>query len=85
MTYLLVFDLQGNGAARKRLDRYLRRVACKVQHSVWEFKCLRDLERAAEFVRGDGGKALAFSRSDEILLHLRGVREVLRKLARLDV
>lgn len=81
MAYLLIFDLEGNGAGRRRLSRYLRHVAHKIQHSAWEFEHLRNLERAVELVREEGGRALAFSRADEILLHKSRVKEILRRLA----
>jgi CRISPR/Cas system-associated endoribonuclease Cas2 len=81
MAYLLIFDLKGNGAGRRRLSRYLRHVAHKVQYSAWEFEHLRNLERAAELIWEESGRALAFSRADEILLRKSQVKKILRKLA----
>ena len=80
MTYLLVFDMRGNGRGRRRLDRYLRRVARRVQHSVWEFDSLSDLRSAAELVGEGGGRAMAFSRGDELLLRPSDVGKVLKRL-----
>lgn len=80
MGYLLIFDMRGNGASRRRLGRYMERTARRVQHSVWEFKNLRDLEYAAEEIREEGGSAIAFSRSDELLLHISQVKKALRVL-----
>jgi CRISPR/Cas system-associated endoribonuclease Cas2 len=78
MRYLLIFDMKGNGAGRKRLSRHLRRAARRVQHSVWEFNNLSDLERAAKLVQSEGGKSMAFSHGDEILLYKSRVRRLLK-------
>jgi len=80
MRYLLIFDMGGNGTSRRRLSRYLRRTAHKIQHSVWEFKNLRDLGYVAEKIRKEGGSAMVFSRSDEFLLHTSQVKRALRAL-----
>jgi CRISPR/Cas system-associated endoribonuclease Cas2 len=82
MAYLFIFDLKSNGKERRRVDRYLRGVARKIQHSVWEFRNLPDLIGAAELVRRGGGMAMAFSRKDEILLHVSKAEELLRRAAR---
>jgi CRISPR/Cas system-associated endoribonuclease Cas2 len=81
MAYLFIFDLRGNGRERRRVDRYLRGTARKIQHSVWEFRNLPDLIGAAELVRKGGGKAMAFSRKDEILLHVFQAEELLKLAA----
>lgn len=85
MAYLLVFDLRGNGRARRRVDIHLRRAARKVQQSVWEFESLPDLIDAAELVREGNGRAMAFSSGDEILLHVSRARAVLERAAKADV
>lgn len=80
MAYVLVFDMRGNGRGRRRLDRYLRRTAHKVQHSAWEFDSLSSLKSAARLVVEGGGRAMAFSRRDELLLHSADIGRVLKRL-----
>lgn len=82
MSYLLIFDMRGNGSPRKHLTRYLRKTARKRQNSVWEFSSLSELDEAAKLVRRGGGSSLAFSRSDEILLCGADFRKTLRRLTR---
>ncbi len=77
MGYLLIFDLKGNGAGRKRLSRHLRRAARRVQHSVWRFRDYGALRAAAECVLASGGKVLAFVESDRIPMDLKEVRQFL--------
>ena len=82
MTYLLIFDLRGrNSSSRQRLSRHLQREARRVQHSVWEFNSLRELRAAAELVKRAGGKVMAFSKYDEILLWLPQVRRLLKQMS----
>jgi CRISPR/Cas system-associated endoribonuclease Cas2 len=80
MAYLLISDVRGDN--RERVERFLKRVAHKIQRSVWEFKSLPDLIEAAELVRRGGGKVLAFSRKDEILLWVSKVKGLLKQFAR---
>jgi hypothetical protein len=78
MSYLLILELGGDGGTGRVLGRRLKRAAREVQRSVWEFKSLPDLLEAAELVRKAGGKAMAFSQKDEILLHVSEARKLLR-------
>jgi len=68
MAYLLIFDLDGRSTIRRKVNRYLRREAWMVQHSVWKFQDIRALQKAAEFILAAGGRALAFVESDRIFL-----------------
>ncbi len=68
MAYLLIFDLDGRSTIRRKVNRYLRREARMVQHSVWKFQDIRALQKAAEFILAAGGRALAFVESDRIFL-----------------
>ena len=77
MAYLLVYDLDGRSKARQKMNRYLRRNAQLVQHSVWRFQDLAALRDAAERVLTANGKVLAFVESDRILLTSREVRQLL--------
>lgn len=77
MAYLLVYDLDGRSKARQRMNRYLKRNAQLVQHSVWRFQDLAALRAAAERVLTVKGKVLAFIESDRILLRSREVRRLL--------
>ena len=77
MAYLLVYDLDGRSKARQRMNRYLKRNAQLVQHSVWRFQDLAALRAAAERVLTVTGKVLAFIESDRILLRSREVRRLL--------
>lgn len=77
MAYLLVYDLDGRSKARRRMNRYLKRNARLVQHSVWRFQDLAALRAAAERVLTAKGKVLAFIESDRILLTSREVRRLL--------
>ena len=77
MAYLLVFDLDGGSNIRRRVNRYLQREAQMVQHSVWRFRDICALQKAAEFILAADGRALAFVESDRILLERREVRRVL--------
>lgn len=80
--YLLIFDLMGRGSAsRQRLNRYLQRGARMIQHSVWEFNSLRELLEAVELVERAGGKTMAFSKRDEILLQPSHVRRLLKQMS----
>ncbi len=82
MTYLLIFDLRGrNSSSRQRLSRYLQREARRVQRSVWEFNSLRELRAAAELVKRAGGKVMAFSKRDEILLWRPQARRLLKQMS----
>lgn len=78
MAYLLIFDLKGgNTADRRRVNRYLRKAARRVQQSVWEFKDLRALMGAARLISTVGGRAMAFVRGDALVLEMSEVRQVL--------
>ncbi|MDI6819315.1 MAG: hypothetical protein QMC89_00155 [Candidatus Hodarchaeaceae archaeon] len=78
MAYLLIFDLKGgNTAGRRRVNRYLRKAARRVQQSVWEFKDLRALMGAARLISAVGGRAMAFVRGDALVLEMSEVRQVL--------
>ena len=59
------------------MNRYLKRNAQLVQHSVWRFQDLVALRAAAERVLTAKGKVLAFVESDRILLAPREVRRLL--------
>jgi hypothetical protein len=66
--YLLIFDLRGgNTASRRRVNRYLARVARMVQQSVWEFDDFPAVEGAVKVISGEGGKAIVFKRSDAVI------------------
>ena len=81
MAYLLIFDLKGRESAnRRRVNRYLNREARMIQQSVWEFKNLQSLMNAAELVSNAGGRALAFVKSDQILLCRRDITTCLSNL-----
>lgn len=80
MRYLLIFDVRGNGAGRRRVNRYLERAARMIQHSVWEFEDFSSLARAARLVKSAGGKAIAFMGSDRLLLNTSELRRHLRCL-----
>ena len=77
MTYLLIYDLNGQSKARRKINRHLKRNAQLVQHSVWRFRDLGALREAAERVLAEEGKVLAFVESDRILLTSREVRYLL--------
>lgn len=77
MTYLLIYDLDSRSDARRKMNRYLRRNAQMVQHSVWRFRDLGALREAAERVLAAEGKVLAFVESDRIPLMLKEVRQFL--------
>ena len=82
MTYLLIFDLRGgNTPSRRRVNRHLMRVACRVQQSVWEFKDMRALRDAVELITSVGGRTIAFIKSDRLLLDVSEVRQVLRRMS----
>jgi len=75
MTYLLVFDLRGGSTAhRRRVNRYLTRVARRAQQSVWEFRNMLALKTAAELVAAGGGRAIAFMKCDRLLLDMSQLR-----------
>ena len=59
------------------MNRYLRRNAQMVQHSVWRFRDYMALLAVAERVLADGGKVLAFVESDRIPMDLKEVRQFL--------
>ncbi len=59
------------------MNRYLRRNAQMVQHSVWRFRDLTALRAAAERVLAAKGKVLAFIESDRILLTSGEVKHLL--------
>ena len=81
MVYLLIFDLKGRESAnRRQVNRCLNREARMIQQSVWEFKNLRSLMRAAELVLNAGGGVLAFVKSDQILLSQRDINHKLTEL-----
>ncbi len=77
MAYLLIYDLNGRSDARRKMNRYLKRNAQLVQHSVWRFRDLAALRAAAERVLAAKGKVLAFIESDRILLTSEEVRHLL--------
>ena len=77
MTYLLIYDLNGQSKARRKINRHLKRNAQLVQHSVWRFRDLAALWAAAERVFAAKGKALAFIESDRISLTSREVKQLL--------
>ena len=77
MAYLLISDLNGRSNARRKMNRYLRRNAQMVQHSVWRFQDYRVLLAVAERVLAEGGKVLAFVESDRIPMDLKEVRQFL--------
>jgi CRISPR/Cas system-associated endoribonuclease Cas2 len=81
MTYLLIFDLKGNNSGRRRVNRYLARVARRVQHSVWEFRDLRSLRAGVGLVQKAGGKSMAFMKSDRILFNKSEIKRMLRDLS----
>ncbi|MDI6643138.1 MAG: CRISPR-associated endonuclease Cas2 [Candidatus Hodarchaeaceae archaeon] len=81
MAYLLIYDLDGRSNGRRKINRYLNRNAQMVQHSVWRFQDLIALSYAAKQVRAAGGKVLAFSESDRILLTLREIRQFLQRIS----
>jgi len=80
MAYLLIYDLDGQSNARRKISRYLERNAQMVQHSVWRFRDFTTLNYAAKRVRAAGGKVLAFSESDRILLTLREIKQFLQSI-----
>jgi hypothetical protein len=80
MKYLLIFDLRGNGAGRRRVNRYLQRVACRYQRSVWKFEDMHSLVRASGLVKDAGGKVMAFVESDQILLDKFEIKQHLESL-----
>jgi len=75
MKYLLIFDMSGNSAGRRRVNRYLKRAARILQHSVWEFDDMRSLVHAVELVGAAGGKAIAFMKSDRLLFDIAEIRQ----------
>jgi len=77
MAYLLIYDLDGRSNARRKMNRYLKRNAQLVQHSVWRFRDMAALQAAAERVLSAKGKVLAFVESDRIILTSREVRHLL--------
>ena len=84
MTYLLVFDLRGGSTAhRRRVNRYLTRVARRAQQSVWEFRNMLALKTAAELVAAGGGWAIAFMKCDRLLLDVSQLRQALKEMSQL--
>jgi len=84
MAYLLIFDLRGGSTAhRRRVNRYLTRVARRVQQSVWEFRSMAALKTAAELVAAGGGRAIAFMKSDRLLLDVFQFRQALDEMSQL--
>lgn len=82
MTYLLIFDLRGgNTSSRRRVNKHLRRVARRVQQSVWEFREMRALRGAAELITSVGGRTIAFMKSDRLLLDVSEVRQTLEEMS----
>ncbi len=77
MAYLLIYDLNGRSTARRKMNRYLKRNAQLVQHSVWRFRDLAALRAAVERVLAANGKVLAFIESDRILLTSGEVKHLL--------
>ena len=77
MAYILIYDLDGSSAERRRMGRRLRRCAQMVQHSVWRFREYGALLDAAERVLAADGKVLAFVESDRILIRPKEVRQFL--------
>jgi hypothetical protein len=82
MAFLLILDSTGEGRERQRIRRRLSRMAQNLRYSVWEFKRLPDLIQTAELVYKNGGRALAFSRKDEILLCISQTKKLLNRAAR---
>ena len=80
MAYLLIYDLDSRSNVRRRMNRYLKRNAQMLQHSVWRFRDLGALRAAAERVLAANGKVLAFVESDRIPLRAKEVRELLHGL-----
>jgi hypothetical protein len=81
--YLLIFDLKGGSTAqRRRVNRFLVRVARRIQQSTWEFDDMRALENAAKLVADAGGRTIAFVKSDRLLLDMSQVRQVLKEMSR---
>ena len=80
MAYLLIYDLDSRSNVRRRMNRYLKRNAQMLQHSVWRFRDLGALRAAAERVLAANGKVLAFVESDRIPLRSKEVRELLHGL-----
>jgi CRISPR/Cas system-associated endoribonuclease Cas2 len=78
MAYLLICDLNGRGDKRRKMNRYLRKNARMVQHSVWRFRDYEALRAVAERILEEGGRVLAFVESDRIPFELVEVRRFLR-------
>lgn len=63
------------------MNRYLARVARRVQQSVWELKDMRTLRGAAELIADAGGRTIAFMKSDRLLLNVSEVRQTLEEMS----
>lgn len=62
--------------ARGKADKQLASLARRTKLEVWEFKSLQALREAYEVLTKRGIKAMAFSRSDELLLGLSQLKRI---------